>query len=79
MLGSNIVEESSKTLERNLSTSSLEFFHSQQQEEIFLDIHTSLFSLEHLLQELFAKGEENLARQLTKFYIASHNTSFPLE
>jgi hypothetical protein len=78
VIGSNLVEESSKTLERNHSSSSLESFHSQQ-EEYHINIHNSLLVVEHILQELSAKGEENLVEQLTKFYIASYKTSFPSE
>jgi hypothetical protein len=44
-----------------------------------LNIYTSLLAVEHLLQELSAKGEENLAGQLANFYRASYQTSFPLE
>jgi hypothetical protein len=75
VIGSNLVEESSKTLERDHSSSSLESFHSQREED-HIHIHTSLLVVEHILQELSAKGEENLAEQLTKFYIASYKTSF---
>ena len=57
---SNLIEKASKTLERNYSSSSLESFHSQQKEN-HLNIYTSLLVVEHLLQELSAKGEENLA------------------
>jgi hypothetical protein len=57
---SNLIEKASKTLERNHSSSSLESFHSQQKED-HLNIYTSLLVVEHLLQELSAKGEENLA------------------
>jgi hypothetical protein len=78
VIGSNLVEESSKTLERNHSSSSLESFHSQQEED-HINIHTSLLVVEHILQELSAKGEENLAEQLANFYIASYQTSFPSE
>jgi hypothetical protein len=75
LINYNLIE---KTLERSHSSSSLESFHSQQQED-HLNIYTSLLAVEHLLQELSAKGEENLARQLTNFYKASYQTSFPLE
>jgi hypothetical protein len=78
VIDSNLVEESSKTLERNHSSSSLESFHSQQEED-HINIHTSLLVVEHLLQELSAKGEENLAEQLANFYRASYQTSFPSE
>jgi len=78
VIGSNLVEESSKTLERNHISSSLESFHSQQEED-HINIHTSLLDVEHILQELSSKGEENLAEQLANFYIASHQTSFPSE
>jgi hypothetical protein len=78
VLGSNLVEESSNTLERNHNSSSLESFHSQQEED-HINIHTSLLVVEHILQELSAKGEENLAEQLANFYIASYQTSFPSE
>jgi hypothetical protein len=61
-----------------ITTSSLESFHSQQQED-HLNIYTSLLAVEHLLQELSTKGEENLAGQLANFYRASYQTSFPLE
>jgi hypothetical protein len=71
----NLIE---KTLERSHSSSSLESFHSQQQED-HLNIYTSLLAVEHLLQELSTKGEENLAGQLANFYRASYQTSFPLE
>jgi hypothetical protein len=74
----NLIEKKSKTLERSHSSSSLESFHSQQQED-HLNIYTSLLAVEHLLQELSAKGEENLAGQLANFYRASYQTSFPLE
>jgi hypothetical protein len=56
----------------------LSLFHSQQKED-HLNIYTSLLAVEHLLQELSAKGEENLAEQLANFYRASYQTSFPLE
>jgi hypothetical protein len=78
LIDSNLVEESSKSLERNHSSSSLESFHSQQKED-HLNIYTSLLVVEHLLQELSAKGEENLVEQLANFYRASYQTSFPLE
>jgi hypothetical protein len=78
LINSNLVEQSSKSLERNHSSSSLESFHSQQKED-HLNIYTSLLAVEHLLQELSAKGEENLAEQLANFYRASYQTSFPLE
>ena len=78
MIDYNLIEKTSQTLERSHSSSSLESFHSQQQED-HLNIYTSLLSVEHLLQELSAKGEENLAGQLANFYIASYQTSFPLE
>jgi hypothetical protein len=74
----NLIEKTSKTLERSHNSSSLESFHSQQQED-HLNIYTSLLVVEHLLQELSAKGEENLAGQLANFYRASYQTSFPLE
>jgi hypothetical protein len=73
-----LIEKASKTLERNHSSSSLESFHSQQKED-HLNIYTSLLVVEHLLQELSAKGEENLVGQLANFYRASYQTSFPLE
>lgn len=79
VLDSNIVEESSNTLKRSLSNSSFKSFHSQEEEEKFLDVHTSFLVVENLLQELFAKGEENLARQLAEFYIASRTASFSSE
>jgi hypothetical protein len=75
---SNLIEKASKTLERNYSSSSLESFHSQQKED-HLNIFTNLLAIEHLLQELSAKGEENLAGQLANFYRASYQTSFPSE
>jgi hypothetical protein len=75
---SNLIEKTSKTLERNYSSSSLESFHSQQKED-HLNIYTSLLFVEHLLQELSAKGEVSLARQLANFYRASYHTSFPSE
>jgi hypothetical protein len=75
---SNLAEESSKTLEINHNSSSLESFHSQQEED-HINFRTSLLAVEHILQELSAKGEENLAEQITKFYIASYKTSFPSE
>jgi hypothetical protein len=78
LIDSNLVEKPSKTLERNHSSSSLESFHSQQKED-HLNIYTSLLVVEHLLQELFAKGEENLVEQLANSYRASYHTSFPLE
>lgn len=78
MLGSNLVEESSKTLERNHNSSSLESFHSQQEED-HIDIHTILLTVEHILQELSTKGEKNLAGQLANFYIAFYHTCFPSE
>jgi hypothetical protein len=78
LIDSNLIEKTSKTLERSHSSSSLESFHSQQQED-HLNIYTSLLVVEHLLQELSAKGEENLAGQLANFYRASYQTSFPLE
>jgi hypothetical protein len=78
LIDSNLIEKTSKTLERSHSSSSLESFHSQQQED-HLNIYTSLLVVEHLLQELSAKGEEKLARQLANFYRASYQTSFPLE
>lgn len=73
----NLIEKTSQTLEKSHSSSSLESFHSQQQED-HLNIYTSLLVVEHLLQELSAKGEENLAGQLENFYRASYQTSFPL-
>jgi hypothetical protein len=78
VLGSNLVEELSGTLEISHSCSSLESFHSQQ-EEYHINIHTSLLVVEHILLELSAKGEENLAEQLAHFYIASYQTPFPSE
>jgi hypothetical protein len=75
---SKLVEKASKTLERNHRSSSLEYFHSQQKED-HLNIYTSLFVVQHLLQELSAKGEENLVEQLANFYRASYQTSFPLK
>jgi hypothetical protein len=78
VIGSNLVEEESKTLERNHNSSSLESFHSQQ-EENHINMHTNLLVVEHILQELSAKGEEKLAEQLENFYIASYQTSFPSE
>jgi hypothetical protein len=78
VLGSNLVEESSNTLEINHISSFLESFHSQQEED-HINIHTSLLVVEHILQELSPKGEENLVEQLANFYIASYQTSFPLE
>jgi hypothetical protein len=74
----NLIEKTPKTLERSHSSSSLESFHSQQQED-HLNIYTSLLAVEHLLIELSAKGEGNLAGQLANFYRASYQTSFPLE
>jgi hypothetical protein len=74
----NLIEKTSRTLERIHSSSSLESFNSQQQED-HLNIYTSLLAVEHLLQELSAKGEENLVGQLANFYKASYQTSFPLE
>jgi hypothetical protein len=68
---SKLIEKASKTLERNHSSSSLESFHSQQKED-HLNIYTSLLVVEHLLQELSAKGEENLAGKLANFYRASY-------
>jgi hypothetical protein len=73
-----LVEESPKILEINHSSSSLESFHSQQEED-HINIHTSLLAVEHFLQELFAKGEENMAEHLANFYTASYKTSFPSE
>jgi hypothetical protein len=78
VIGSNLVEESYKTLERNQKSSSLDSFHSQWEED-HIHIHTSLLVVEHILQELSAKGEKNLDEQLTKLYIASYKTSFPSE
>jgi hypothetical protein len=78
VIGSNLVEEASKSLERNHNSSSLESFHSQQEED-HINIHTNLLVVEHILQELSAKGEEKLAEQLANFYIASYQTSFPSE
>jgi hypothetical protein len=78
LLDYNLIEKTSQTLDRSHSSSSLESFHSQQQED-HLNIYTSLLAVEHLLQELSAKGEENLAGQLANFYRASYQTSFPLE
>jgi hypothetical protein len=78
LIDSKLVKKASKTLERNHSSSSLESFHSQQKED-HLNIYTSLLVVEHLLQELSAKGEENLVEQLANFYRASYQTSFPLE
>jgi hypothetical protein len=78
VLGSNLVEESSKTLERNHSSSSLDSFDSQQ-EGYHINIHTNLLVVEHILKELSAKGEENLVEQLANFYVASYQTSFPSE
>jgi hypothetical protein len=75
---SKLVEKAFKTLERNHSSSSLESFHSQQKED-HLNIYTRVLAVEHLLQELSAKGEENLAEHLANFYRASYHTSFPLE
>jgi len=76
VIDSNLVEESSKTLERNHNSSSLESFHSNKEED-HINIHTSLLVVEHFLQELSAKGEENLVEQLANFYRASYQTSFP--
>ena len=76
VIGLNLVEESSKTLERSHNSSSLESFHSQWEED-HIHIHTSLLVVEHILQELSAKGEKKLDEQLTKLYIASYKTSFP--
>ena len=53
---SKLVEKTSKNLERNHSSSSLESFHSQKKED-HLNIYTSILVVEHLLQELSAKGE----------------------
>jgi hypothetical protein len=78
LIDSNLIEKTSKILERSHSSSSLESFHSQQQED-HLNIYTSLLVVEHLLQELSANGEENLVGQLANFYRASYQTSFPLE
>jgi hypothetical protein len=78
LIDSNLIEKTSTTLEISHSSSSLESFHSQQRED-HLNIYTSLLVVEHLLQELSAKGEENLAGQLANFYRASYQTSFPLE
>jgi hypothetical protein len=77
LIDSKLIEKESKTLERNHSSSSLESFHSQQKEH--LNIYTRLLVVEHLLQELSSKGEENLAEQLANFYRASYQTSFTLE
>ena len=74
----NLIEKIPKTLERSHSYSSLESFHSQQQED-HLNIYTSLLAVEHLLQEISSKGEENSAGQLANFYRSSYQISFPLE
>jgi hypothetical protein len=66
LISYNLIEKTSKTLERSHSSSSLESFHSQQQ-EYHLNIYTSLLAVEHILQELSAKGEENLVGQLANF------------
>ena len=63
VLDSNVLDPSPNTHKRNISNSSIESVHSQKEEK-FLDIHTSFLAVEHLLEELFAKGEENLAKQL---------------
>jgi hypothetical protein len=78
VLGSNLVEGLSETLERIHSSSYFESFHSQQEED-HIDIHTSLLVVEHILRELSTKGEENLAKQLAHFYIASYQTLVPSE
>jgi hypothetical protein len=44
----NLIEKTPKTLERSHSSSSLESFHSRQQED-HLNIYTSLLVVEHLL------------------------------
>ena len=74
VLDSNVLDQSPKTHKGSQSNSSVESFHSQKEEK-FLDVHTSFLAVEHLLEERFAKGEENLAKQLAEFYIASQATS----
>jgi len=73
-----LIKGSSKPLEKNSISSSFGSFHSYQ-EVGFSNIHTNLLVIECILQELTAKGEESLAKHLSKFYKTSYFPSFPPE
>ena len=68
-VGSNI-EQPSPIHRKSTSESSVDSVNSQGEERPF-NTYTSQLAVENLLAELFAQGEEALAKQLAEFYLAS--------